>query len=121
MKRYRALRLGDPALFWAVALLAIFGIAMIYSAGVTDVGHTRASGAWRQQIMWFCLSMIAIPFVLRIPVGWLEWGAQPAYALSLVLLVLVKIIGRGGTTAPGVESWLVFGPVRFQPAEIAKI
>jgi len=120
MKRYRALRLGDPALFWAVALLAIFGIAMIYSAGVTDVG-TRASGAWKNQIMWFCLAMLAVPFVLRIPVGWLEWGAQPAYALSLVLLLLVKFVGSSGGTTGGIKSWLVLGPIRLQPAEMAKI
>ena len=121
MKRYRTLRLGDPVLFWLIVLLSVFGIAMIYSAGVTDVGYTRASGAWRNQIMWFCLSLIAVPFVLRIPVGWLEWAAQPAYALSLVLLVLVKLIGKGGTTAEGIESWIVLGPIRFQPAEVAKI
>jgi rod shape determining protein RodA len=120
MKRYRETRLGDPVLFWLVAGLAVFGIAMIYSAGVTDVA-TRAAGAWRNQIIWFCLALTLIPFVLRVPVGWLEWAAQPAYALSLVLLLLVKIIGSSGGTTGGIKSWIVLGPIRLQPAELAKI
>jgi rod shape determining protein RodA len=120
MKRYREVRLGDPVLFWLVAALSVFGIAMIYSAGVTDVG-TRAAGAWRNQIIWFCLALSLIPLVLRVPVGWLEWGAQPAYALSLVLLLLVKIIGSSGGTTGGIKSWIVLGPIRLQPAEMAKI
>ena len=122
MRRYRTFQLGDPLLFALVVGLAVFGIAMIYSAGVVDVGATRASGAWRQQILWFALALLVIPAVLRVPVGWLEWGAQPAYALALVMLVLVKLIGSGGEgTAAGIESWLVIGPIRIQPAELAKI
>ena len=93
MKRYRRLMLGDPVLFGLVVGLSLFGIAMIYSAGVVDVPGTVASGAWKNQITWFALGLLLLPFVLRVPVGWLEWGAQPAYALTLVLLVLVKLIG----------------------------
>ena len=121
MKRYRALRLGDPILFALVLALAVFGIAMIFSAGVVDVGYTRAQGAWRQQILWFCLSLILVPVILRVPVGWLEWGAQPAYALSIVLLLLVPIIGSGGATTGGIKSWIAIGPVNLQPAELAKL
>lgn len=121
MKRYRPLRLGDPVLFWLVVGLSLFGIAMIYSAGSVDVPGTRAEGTWRQQIQWFVLAMLLIPFVLKVPVSWLEWGAQPAYALSVVMLVLVKFIGGGGDTASGIESWISVGPIRIQPAELAKI
>ncbi|HEX2203593.1 MAG TPA: rod shape-determining protein RodA [Longimicrobium sp.] len=122
MRRYRRLMLGDPVLFGLVVGLSLFGIAMIYSAGVVDVPGTVASGAWKNQITWFALGLLLVPFVLRVPVGWLEWGAQPAYALTLVLLVLVKLIGTGGErSAAGIESWIVIGPVRIQPAELAKI
>jgi rod shape determining protein RodA len=122
MRRYRSIILGDPALFALVIGLSLFGIAMIYSAAVTDVPSTVASGAWRQQVMWFSIALLIIPFVLRVPVGWLEWGAQPAYAVALVLLVLVKLIGTGGErSAAGIESWIAFGPIRIQPSELAKI
>jgi rod shape determining protein RodA len=122
MRRYRTIHLGDPVLFALVIGLALFGIAMIYSAAVVDVPGTRAAGAWRNQIMWFCIALLITPVVLRVPVGWLEWGAQPAYALALVLLVIVKLVGTGGEgTAAGIESWIAIGPVRIQPAELAKI
>jgi len=121
MRRYRTLRLGDPMLFALVVAMSIFGIAMIFSAGVVDVGYTRAAGTWRNQIIWFCLALILVPLILRVPLGWLEWGAQPAYALSLVLLLLVPIIGSGGETTGGIKSWIVIGPLRLQPAELAKL
>jgi rod shape determining protein RodA len=121
VRRYRTIQLGDPVLFGLVIALAIFGIAMIYSAGVLDVPSRVVTGIWRQQLMWFTIALLCIPFILRIPVGWLEWAAQPAYALSLVLLMLALFIGSGEGTAASTKSWIRFGPVGLQPAEMAKI
>ena len=121
MKRSRQLPLGDPILFFLVVGLAFFGIAMVYSAGVLDVPNSVVRGLWRQQLLWFVLGMIAIPFVLRIPVIWLEWAAQPVYATAVVLLVLTLAIGTGAGTAASVQGWLAIGPIRIQPSEFAKI
>jgi rod shape determining protein RodA len=121
MKRIRQVSLGDPLLFLLVTGLAAFGVAMIYSAGVLDVPSTIVAGLWRQQLLWFVLAMLATPLVLRIPVVWLEWAAQPLYALAIVLLVLVLFVGTGAGTAQSVSGWLAIGPIRIQPAEFAKI
>lgn len=121
MRRYRSLLLGDPILFALVVGLSMFGIAMIYSAGVLDVPDKTVVGAWRQQLVWFMLAMLLVPFILRVPVGWLEWASQPAYAVAVVLLVLALAIGHGQGTAASSKSWLYFGPVHLQPAELAKI
>jgi rod shape determining protein RodA len=120
MKRYSQVRLGDPVLFWLVVGLAIFGMSMVFSAGVVDV-PSNASGLWKQQLMWFMIGCAIIPFVLRIRFGWLEWGAQPAYALGLVLLMAALVFGSGAGTAASSKSWIRVGPVGLQPAEMAKI
>lgn len=121
MKRSRHLALGDPVMFALVVGLAFFGIAMVYSAGVLDVPSSIVTGLWRQQLLWFVLAMVATPLILRVPVVWLEWAAQPAYALALVLLVLTLAFGTGAGTAESVSGWLAVGPVRVQPSEFAKI
>jgi rod shape determining protein RodA len=121
IKRTRHLTIGDPVLFGIVLVLTAFGVAMVYSAGVLDVPSTIVAGLWRQQLLWFVIAMVATPLVLRVPVIWLEWAAQPVYAVCLVLLVLVLFIGTGAGTAESVSGWLRFGPVGIQPAEVAKI
>ena len=121
MKRYRAVRLGDPVLFWLVVGLSLFGIAMIFSAGMVDVPGTRAEGTWKQQLMWFSLAMPILYMILKVRIGWLEWGAQPAYAFGLVLLMAALVFGSGGTTGASTKSWIRIGPVGLQPSEMAKI
>jgi len=121
MKRARHLILGDPVLFGLVIALTAYGVAMVYSAGVLDVPSTIVSGLWRQQLLWFVLAMIAAPLLLRVPVIWLEWAAQPVYAFCVILLVAALFIGTGAGTAESVSGWIAVGPVRIQPAEFAKI
>src|SRR5688500_6374452 len=121
MRRSRQVPLGDPFLFFLVVGLALFGIAMVFSAGVLDVPSSVVRGLWANQTLWFAMGMIAIPFILRVPVVWLEWAAQPLYSLAIVLLVLTIFIGTGAGTAASVSGWLALGPIRVQPSEFAKI
>jgi rod shape determining protein RodA len=122
MKRsVRQLPLGDLQLFLLVVGLSFFGIAMIYSAGVLDVPGSIVSGLWRQQLLWFTLAMIATPFILKVPVIWLEWAAQPVYWLACIMLLLTLFVGTGAGTAESVSGWLAVGPIRIQPSEFAKI
>lgn len=46
---------------------------------------------------------------------WVIWGV---YGLSVLLLAFVDI---HGTTIRNVKSWFVFGPINYQPVELAKI
>ena len=121
IKRTRHLVLGDPVMFGLVLALTGFGIAMIYSAGVLDVPSSIVAGLWRNQLLWFVIAMLVTPLVLRVPVIWLEWAAQPIYVFCVILLVLSLMFGTGAGTAESVKGWLAVGPVRIQPAEFAKI
>jgi rod shape determining protein RodA len=44
--------------------------------------------------------------------------AYPVYAMGLVLLVAVDLVGR---TTMGAQRWLQLGPIQIQPSEIMKI
>ncbi len=112
---------GDPLLFMAVLLLSLFGVAMIYSAGLLDVPNAASQGAWKRQLVWLGISITTLIVVMRIGVKWFEWAAVPLYVLSLVLLVATLVIGTGSGTAQGVKSWIQLGPLSFQPSQLANV
>lgn len=54
------------------------------------------------------------------PRAFLKLG--PAFwAVTLLMLALVLVVGVGTETSSGTKRWLDFGPVRFQPSELAKL
>ena len=111
----------DPELVGVALLLSLFGIVMIFSAGVLNVPSPVTEGAWLRQIAWLCLSLAAFSAVTQIRQGWIEWISVPAYLVSVILLGLTPVIGTGSGTAEGVEGWIELGPIRFQPSEVAKV
>jgi rod shape determining protein RodA len=111
-----------PLIAFAFAL-SIFGIAMVYSAGETDMPSV-AAGVWKKQLIWFAISLVAGYVATRWSVRLLEWLTVPLYTLSVVLLVAVLIpgLGSGAGTAASVKGWLTIAGHRLgQPAELAKI
>jgi len=111
----------DSPLVLAVLALSLFGIAVIYSAGVVYVPNPVTQHAWLRQTLWFVFALAAFTVLARIPLRWIEWVAIPSYVVSVVLLAVTLVIGTGAGTATGVKSWIRLGPLGFQPSEIAKI
>ncbi len=110
---------------WPLPVLAFvltaFGIAMVYSAGQTDVS-TRMESIWRTQAVWFLLGLGVAYVISRTSVRLLEWGSVWMYLGACVLLTLLLFIGKGAGTAASTKSWLAIGGVRLgQPSEIAKV
>jgi len=96
----------------ALALVAV-GVVGIGSATLGEPGQ----GLWRQQLIWLAIGAAAA-FVVVV-VDYRFW-AQLAYAFHgavIVLLIAVLLVGR---EVAGNRSWLVFGPARLQPSELAK-
>ena len=111
----------DPPLVIAILGLTVFGIAMIYSAGVVHIPTPVTSGAWVRQAAWFAFALITFSTLSRVPLRWIEWAAIPSYVVSVVLLAATLIVGEGRGTAAGAKSWIDLGFISFQPAEIAKL
>ena len=111
----------DWTLVACALLLSVYGIAMVYSAGQTDVPLTYVMGAWKRQLAWFLLSLVLAWGTARASARFLEWVAWPAYLLGIVLLVVTLVFGSGAGTAASMKGWLTIGGVRLgQPAELAK-
>ncbi len=120
MMRRRVLTADLPLIGVALAL-SLFGIAMVYSAGQTDV-PTVASRAWISQIKWLIVALVAAFLVSRASVRLIEWLTWPAFLFTIGLLVITLMFGTGAGTAASVKGWLTINGVRLgQPAELAKI
>ncbi|HEX9887565.1 MAG TPA: rod shape-determining protein RodA [Longimicrobiales bacterium] len=111
----------DPPLVGVALIASLVGVAMIYSEGVVNIPHDTTRLAWIRQSLWLLLALLTFTVVVRIPVRWFEWAAVPGFVLTVVLLGATKVIGTGVGTASGVQSWIDVGPLRFQPAEVAKL
>jgi rod shape determining protein RodA len=111
----------DRGLIVTLLLLIGYGLAMVYSAGHTDV-VTSGSGAWVRQVVWLLLAAVMGAVAFRASSRILEWAAPWIYGFALFLLVLVLLTGTGAGTAAGTKSWLAIGGIRLgQPVELAKL
>lgn len=112
----------DYPLLLTALLLSVLGIAMLYSAGQTDVAIGAAQSAWQRQLIWLLVGLGGAFAVTRTSVRLIEWAAWPAYAISVVLLAIVLVFGTGAGTAESMKGWLTIGGTRIgQPSELAKI
>ena len=112
---------ADYPLALIALLLTAFGIAVVYSAGQTEVANSGIQGAWVRQLTWLALGMVAFLVTTKMSVRFLEWAALPAYLLGIALLVLTLFIGSGAGTAASMKGWIGVGGFRLQPSEFAKI
>lgn len=100
-------------LLFLLACLAGVGVTMLYSASGGEWQPFALRHAVRFGLATFVLltlALIDIRFWMSI--------AYPAYAIALVLLILVEV---SGSTAMGAQRWLDIGPIRVQPSEIMKL
>jgi rod shape determining protein RodA len=116
----RARRLGrrvlsrpriDLPLAIGLLILALIGLTVLYSASNLDAG-TLAGQATR-----FAIGAILMLAISRIPPNLLRAWTPWFYAIGVLLLVVVKVLGEG----QGANRWLDIGVVRFQPSELMKL
>ncbi len=117
---YRVVHGGvDNFLLFTVLILLAFGLIMVFSASYADA-QTRYGDSYyfikRQSIM-VIIGLLAMVAASRLPIKFYKKVALLSYVFSAVLLLVVLFLGDSGG---GAQRWIVIGPIRFQPSEIAK-
>jgi len=115
----RTLTLGDKlyeinwGLVALITLIACVGFAMLYSVAGASLSPWAG-----KQMLFFAAGLVLLVAASLVDVRvWLNI-AYPAYAVSLLLLVVVLAVGH---SALGAQRWIAIGPLELQPSELMKI
>lgn len=122
MRAYEPIRHLDPILVGTALLLAIIGVAMIYSATTTRVGETGDPSlgvVWRQLIA-FALGLVTMAVAAILDYRWLRGLAPLLYGVSIILLGVV-LVPSVGTLVNGSRRWITVAGFNLQPSEVAKV
>lgn len=113
MLRSRLLDNLDWRTIGATAALVVIGLFAIASATASN----WQAGIWRTQFVW-CVLAVAVAIVVVL-IDYRVWAEISLAMHGIVLLLLVTVLFFGRSVG-GNRSWLEFGPMRLQPAELAK-
>ena len=120
-RRYPAGEKVDTPFLILVLLLLAVGLIMLYSASSAqseyDTGYTISTKYLQKQAVCAAIGLVCMAAFSRIPASvWLRL-AWPLYALSIVLLLSVLVVGE---SVNGARRWINIAGIQFQPSEIAK-
>lgn len=113
-RRFRA-RFDWP-LFLIITAIATLGLLNLYSA----THETRHAAKFDQQVIRmtigavFFVALTFIDYRSMVRVAWIVLG------FTIVAIIVVALLGDL-SIAKGSQRWLVLGPIRFQPSELAKV
>jgi len=98
-----------------LAVTAILGASLVTLHAVTNVFGQQLL---LRQLLWAGLGLLVLWAMSRVHLSVFQRLAPAAYALSLMALVAVLVVGetRGGT-----KAWFALGPVSLQPSEFARL
>ncbi|PME08677.1 cell division protein [Corynebacterium ulcerans] len=107
-----------------VGLLVLSGVLMVVASSMTW-SLVEGSGVWGsalKQMVMVVIGLASMWLMLWLPPGVVRRFSTLAMAFTVVLLVVVLIPGFGtGREEVGSQSWIVLGPLRLQPSEVARV
>jgi rod shape determining protein RodA len=106
-----ALKIDGP-LVMGLALIAAFGLIVLYSAS----GQSAATVV--RTVMRIILGTVAMLLLARVNPNFLRRSTPWLYAAGVFLLIIVAAFGHTGL---GAQRWLNLGLFRFQPSELMKL
>jgi cell division protein FtsW len=112
---------SDRSLFIMTGLLTIFGLVMIYSASsvVASSKHGTSSYYFLKQLAFAGAGFILMVFLMN--VHYQVWRRERVAWLLLTLSVVLLLFVFTQPSINGAHRWLRWGPISFQPSEIAKL
>ena len=109
-------------LFGTIVTLTAVGLVMVLSvSSVTSLYVGESTWfTFQRQLVWSMGGLVALVLVMR--VDYRQWKKYANAVVGLAMLLLVAVLIPGiGTTANGATRWIYFGPISFQPSELAKL
>ncbi len=113
----RDFRSIDFILIAVVCALSVFGIIAIGSA--THIAATGPSVEYTNQKFWFGSGLVLMGLALYVDYHFLCKFYWVYYAVNLILLILVWLIGK--QEGNQVSRWLRIGSMGIQPSEFSKV
>ena len=110
----------DRILLVVVLLLVCFGSVMVFSASYAHAESRFNDSLYfvKRQIIWVVAGITVMVITSLIDPSFYKTIARAAYAVTLVMLLLVPFIGED---MGGARRWFVIGPISIQPSEVAKL
>lgn len=102
---------------WGMLAVAagLAGMGIVNLSSASQVAHAPV---WIAQLTWVSMAFAGILLLLPVDYERLYHLAWPFWILVVLLLVAVEFRGE---VVMGAQRWLVLGPLRVQPSELAKI
>ena len=115
-------RRPDVALLVIVGVLSAIGVIMVFSASsaVAYTAYHDSTYFLKRELLWLIVGIGAAWLGARIDYGKLRVAAPWLFAVAVALLVAV-LIPHVGTMEGGAQRWFAYGPVSFEPSELAKL
>lgn len=107
----------DKMLILVMLLVVLLGLSTIYSATQAKGLPFKESYFFRQ-LTWFCAAFIVMLLVVRVSYQKFIDISYIIYAINVLLLLMVLVIGH---VRLGAQRWFSIGGFAFQPSEFIKI
>lgn len=107
----------DFSLFFAVILLWVAGVFLVFSATYVHTSGPLA-GIFKSQMIWIAMGIIIILAIVSIPARIYYSLSYVIYGIALILLLYAVFTG---VALKGASRWIAIGGIRLQPSEFAKL
>lgn len=110
----------DAIFLLSLILVALFGTVMVFSAGgaYAEARYNDSMYFVKKQSVWLIIGIAVLTVASHIPPEKYKKYTPHLYAVTIILLFLVLLVGFVGN---GAQRWISIGPITIQPSEIAKL